>query len=168
MKPESTFRATASWRFGVSPDSAGDASGSSAFRNFTGSFSSGLALLILLFLTFAAPTVNSAEPENSVPQDVFDGMRESFRPDTAVGVHVRYQFELSGPTGGQWWIEVNDGRVKMGRGKIPNPTVTFVTSDKDWVALSNGRLSGIWATLTGRLKIRGDQRMARKLDEMFP
>ena len=56
----------------------------------------------------------------------------------------------------------------MARGRIANPNVTFAASDKDWVALSNRHLSGVWAAVTGRLKIRGDQAAARKLDELFP
>ena len=110
----------------------------------------------------------SNEPDNTTPQEVFDGMRKSFQADKAKGVHIRYQFSLSGPNGGEWWIEVNDGKFKMGKGKIQNPNVTFVTSDRDWVALSNGKLGGKWAFFTGRLKIRGPQSLARKLDEIFP
>ena len=110
----------------------------------------------------------SSEPANSTPQGVFDGMRQSFQAAKAKGVHARYQWELSGPNGGEWWIDVNDGTFKMGRGKIDNPSVTFITSDKDWVALSNGTLGGKWAYFTGRLKIRGSQSLARKLDEIFP
>jgi len=110
----------------------------------------------------------SSEPANSTPQQVFDGMRQSFQAGKAKGVHARYQWELSGPNGGEWWIDVNDGTFKMGKGKIDNPGVTFVTSDKDWVALSNGTLGGKWAFFTGRLKIRGSQSLARKLDEIFP
>ena len=110
----------------------------------------------------------SAEPANSTPQEVFDGMGKSFRAEKAKGVHARYQWELSGPQGGQWWIDVNDGTFNMGRGKIDNPSVTFITSDKNWVALSNGTLGGKWAFFTGRLKIRGSQSLARKLDEIFP
>jgi putative sterol carrier protein len=105
---------------------------------------------------------------NVVPQDVFDGMRQSFRPDQAMGVHVRYQWQLSGPHGGQWWIEVKDGKATIGKGKIDHPDVTFISSDRTWVALSNGRLSGFWATITGRLRVRGDQHLARKLGKMFP
>ncbi len=80
---------------------------------------------------------------------------------------MRYQWQLSGANGGQWWIEVNDGKCKIDKGKIDNANVTFIASDKDWVALSNGKLKGWWAYLTGRLTIRGDQSLARKLDEMF-
>ena len=105
---------------------------------------------------------------HQTPQEVFDGMRNSFQPAKAKGVHARYQWDLSGPNGGQWWIDVEDGRYKMGKGKIDNPNVTFVTSDKDWVAISSHQLSGTWAYLTGRFKVRGDQGVARKLGEMFP
>jgi putative sterol carrier protein len=110
----------------------------------------------------------SAEIENSKPQDVFDGMRDSFRADKANGVHVRYQFELSGPGGGEWWIEVKNGKARIEKGKIDKPDVTFIATAQDWVALSNGKLNGIWAHLTGRLKVRGDQKLARRLDELFP
>lgn len=95
-------------------------------------------------------------------------MRQSFRADKAKGVHARYQWHLSGPQGGEWWIEVHDGTFKMDKGKIDNPDVTFVASDKTWVALSNGTLVGMWAYLTGRLKIRGDKGLAKKLGEIFP
>ena len=120
--------------------------------------------------TVCVGTASSASTErpDSTPQQVFDGMRQSFQAEKAKGVHARYQWELSGPNGGEWWIDVNDGTYKMGKGKIDNPSVTFVTSDKDWVALSNGTLGGKWAYFTGRLKVRGSQSVARKLGEIFP
>jgi putative sterol carrier protein len=110
----------------------------------------------------------SDDSDNRVPQNVFDGMRQSFSAEKARGVHARYQWELSGPDGGQWWIEIDDGKMKMGRGRIDHPDVTFIASDKSWVELSNGKLKGPWAVLTGRLKIRGSQAVARKLDDIFP
>jgi len=121
-----------------------------------------------IFLAVNLSVGNVAAADASTPQQVFDGMRESFKADKAKGVHARYQWELSGPQGGEWWIDVNDGTYKMGKGKIDNPTVTFITSDKDWVAMSNGKLKGTWAYMTGRLKVRGPQSVARKLDEIFP
>lgn len=107
-------------------------------------------------------------PEDSTPQGVFDAMRGSFQPAKAKGMHARYQWDLSGPNGGEWWIDVNDGTYKMGKGKIDNPSVTFTAKDKDWVAICHDQLSGTWAYMTGRLKVRGDQGIARKLGEIFP
>ena len=131
--------------------------------NFTGRY-----LCIIAVAVCIGAAITLADRAESTPQDVFDGMRGSFQPAKAKGVHARYQWDLSGPHGGQWWIEVNDGTYKVGQGKIPDPNVTFIVSDKDWVAICHGQLSGIWAYLTGRLKVSGDQTVARKLGEMFP
>ena len=125
-------------------------------------------VIIAVAIGLGTAIAASNEPANSTPQEVFDGMRQSFQVEKAKGVHLRYQWQLSGPSGVEWWIEVNDGKFEMGRGKIGNPDVTFVTSDKNWVALSNGTLGGKWAFFTGRLKIQGSQAAARKLDEIFP
>jgi putative sterol carrier protein len=126
--------------------------------------------IVTMVAALCSSTVHAAgsEPENATPQDVFDGMRQSFRAEKAKGVDVRYQFNFSGPNGGNWWIDVKDGTFKMEKGKIANPNVTFTASDRDWVALSNGKLSGTWAFLTGRLRIAGDKGLARKLGEIFP
>jgi putative sterol carrier protein len=121
---------------------------------------------VAIFLCVA--TATAASQADSTPQDIFDAMRNSFQPAKAKGVHASYQWDLSGPNGGQWWIEVNDGTYKMGKGTIPDPSVTFIAKDKDWVAICHDQLSGTWAYLVGRLKVRGDQGVARKLGEMFP
>jgi putative sterol carrier protein len=123
---------------------------------------------LAIAICVSAVGASAVEHMDSTPQEVFDSMRGSFQQAKAKGVHARYQWDLSGPQGGQWWIEVDDGKYKMGKGKIDNPNVTFVAKDKDWVAVSNHQMGGTWAYLTGRLKIRGDQGVARKLGEMFP
>ncbi len=123
--------------------------------------------LVSALAIFSCAGISYAE-EFATPQAVFDSMHAAFRADRAAGVHARYEFDLSGPQGGRWWIEVRDAKARFGRGQIASADVTFIASDKDWVALSNGRLSGAWATITGRLKIRGSHALARKLDEMFP
>jgi len=123
---------------------------------------------VAVAISLGTAAVAPAGHIDSTPQEVFDSMRSSFQPAKAKGVHARYQWDLSGPHGGQWWIDVDDGTYKMGKGKIANPSVTFVATDKDWVAVSNHQLGGTWAYLSGRLKIRGDQGVARKLGEMFP
>jgi putative sterol carrier protein len=137
------------------------------YRSSTRNFFLAISALALAFCMGSAGAASS-EHMDSTPQEVFDSMRGSFQPAKAKGVHARYQWDLSGPQGGQWWIDVNDGKYTMGKGKIDNPNVTFVAKDKDWVAVSNHQMGGTWAYLTGRLKIRGDQGVARKLGEIFP
>ena len=126
------------------------------------------SISVVTAICLGTGTATAAEHLDSTPQHVFDLMHGSFQPAKAKGVHARYQWDLSGPNGGEWWIDVNDGTYKMGKGQIDHPNVTFVAKDKDWVAICHDELSGTWAYLTGRLKVRGDQGVARKLGEMFP
>jgi putative sterol carrier protein len=128
----------------------------------------GAALCVLLCFAGAGPAALADDSKNKTPADVFDGMRKSFDSEKAKGVHASYQWNISGPDGGDWYIVVNDGKCDMGKGTTPNPDVTFTVSDKDWVAISNDELSGSWAFITGRLKIKGPQSIAKKLDGMFP
>jgi putative sterol carrier protein len=97
-----------------------------------------------------------------------DQRQDAFQGDKAKGVHASYQWELSGPNGGDWWLIVNDGTYTLGRGKIHNPNVTFVASDEDWVAMSNKTLNVPLAYVTGRLKIQGSHRLVKELDKIFP
>ena len=120
-----------------------------------------------LVIIAAVASGEKTKAPSSSPQDVFDAMQRGFDADKAKGVHARYQFDLTGPEGGLWWIEINDATCKMGRGRIDEPGVTLIASDRDWVALSNGTLAGWWAYITGRLKIHGDQSLARKLGDIF-
>lgn len=122
-----------------------------------------LAVAVILLASSMSATAGGA-----TPQEVFDSMRANFRADKAAGLNARYQFEISGARGGTWAVEVKNGRCHFQKAKIEKPDVTLTVSDKDWVALANGRLNGVWAFVTGRLKIRGDQNVARKLDELFP
>jgi putative sterol carrier protein len=135
--------------------------GKSAFFNFTS-----VAMLVTLCAGTLYATPSSQQ--NVTPQQALDKRQDAFQADKAKGVHATYQWKLSGPNGGDWWLSVNDGTYKMGRGEIDKPNVTFAASDEDWVAMSNKTLKVQWAYLTGRLKIQGSHRLVKKLDEIFP
>ena len=130
---------------------------------------SGLCLAgALIMLAATSPTQAAERHPSQHPEEVFEAMRAAFVPEKARGVRAAYQWHLKSPEGGDWYVVVNDGRLRMGRGTVPRPDVVFVCSGRDWVALSNGTLNGVWAYVTGRLKVRGPHHLARKLDEMFP
>ena len=81
------------------------------------------ALLAFAALALASPcqAQQTSRQQNSTPQQALDKRQDAFQADKAKGVHASYQWELSGPNGGEWWLSVNDGTYKMGRGKIDNP-----------------------------------------------
>jgi putative sterol carrier protein len=129
-------------------------------------------LLAFAALALASPCQaqdgSTSRQHNSTPQQALYKRQDAFQADKAKGMHASYQWELSGPSGGDWWLIVNDGTYKTGKGKIHNPNVTFVASDEDWVAMSNKTLNVSWAYLTGRLKIQGSHGLVKELDKIFP
>jgi len=133
-----------------------------------------LFYVLLAFTTLALASLCQAQDRstnrqhNSTPQQALDKRQDAFQGDKAKGVHASYQWELSGPNGGDWRLSVDDGTYKTGRGKINNPNVTFVASDENWVAMSNKTLNVSLAYLTGRLKIQGSHRLVKELDKIFP
>ena len=127
-----------------------------------------LLTFIALALVSPCQAQQTSRQQNSTPQQALDKRQDAFQANKAKGVHASYQWELSGPNGGDWWVSVDDGNYKTGRGKIDNPNVTFAASDEDWVAMSNKTLSVQRAYLTGRLKIQGSHSLVKKLDEIFP
>ncbi len=112
--------------------------------------------------------VEEMRREEKVAADVFALMRVDFLPEKARGMHARFQFKISGPNGGNWWLIVNDGKMRLERGTIEAPDVTISASDRDWVLLSQGNLNGAIAYLTGRLGVKGDSDLAHKLDDLYP
>src|SRR5256886_16471222 len=87
---------------------------------------------IITVICLGAASAASQAASTSTPQQVFDGMRQSFQAQKAKGVHARYPWELSGPNGGEWGIDVNAGTSRTGKGKSTNPRDTFTTTARDW------------------------------------
>ncbi len=77
-------------------------------------------LLAFAALALASPcqAQQTSRQQNSTPQQALDKRQDAFQADKAKGVHASYQWELSGPNGGEWRLSVNDGTYKMSRGKM--------------------------------------------------
>src|SRR5215467_7101052 len=86
--------------------------------------------VIAAAMSFSATTAAPAAHEDSTPQQIFDSMRGSFQAAKAKGVHARYQWDLSGRNGGQWWIDVEDGTYKRDKITIPKPSITSMAKNK--------------------------------------
>jgi putative sterol carrier protein len=97
----------------------------------------------------------------------FSTLQQRFLPDKAKGVDVRFQFLLSGKGGGEWYVEIKNGKVTVKEGKGPNPTATLRASAADYLKIANGEMNKMWAFVRGRLKVDGDKDALGKFDEYF-
>ena len=104
----------------------------------------------------------------SAVQAFFDALPSRFHAAAAEGVTAVYQFDLSGNEGGQYQLHIADQTCRVLPGVYPAPSVTLRMAGEDCVAILDGRLSGVSAYLSGRLKMEGNMGLAMKLAAFFP
>ena len=101
-------------------------------------------------------------------REFFEALPSRFHADAAEGVTAVYQFDLSGDQGGQYQLHVADQACRVSPGLHPSPNVTLSMAGEDCVAILEGRLSGVSAYLSGRLRVDGDIGLAMRLAAYFP
>jgi uncharacterized OB-fold protein len=65
-----------------------------------------------------------------------------------------------------WTVCVADGKVAVKEG-LHAPQVTTTVSAKDWIAITLGKLDGMTAFTSGRLKVEGDPGLLTKATRFF-
>jgi putative sterol carrier protein len=103
-------------------------------------------------------------------RDVFEkhmAERLRDRPDVVAKVASVYQFDISGPGGGQWSVDCTapGGAVRPGQENGARCTVSC--SDADFLDIVNGRLDALKAFMCGKLRIQGDMGLAMMLHQIL-
>ena len=92
---------------------------------------------------------------------------DRFEADEAEGIAITTQMDISGPTGGKWWISVKDQKIDINEGSCPDaPNITVEIKDRDFLKLINGKITGEKLFLSGKLKFIGDLEDGMKLREL--
>jgi putative sterol carrier protein len=103
-----------------------------------------------------------------VLDQVFEGMRQAFDPAKAAGQAAVVQYEIAAPDGPrQFLMRVADGRCQIERGSAENPRVTIRIGLADFLRLVAGRLNGMQAFMSGKLKVSGDLFFAQTYQAWF-
>jgi len=100
--------------------------------------------------------------------ELFEQMPSVFNPAAAAGLNKTFQWNITGDEAGVWAFKINNGQGEVIPGGVEKPDVTFTISDKDWIAITEGKLDGMNAFMTGKLKVSGDMMLAMKLQNLFP
>ncbi len=107
----------------------------------------------------------AAAPEVTVA-DIFGSMESRVNPDGVKGVTGNYGYKITGTGGGEWTVCVADGKVQVKSG-LHEPNVTTTCSAKDWIAITLGKLDGMTAFTSGKLKVEGDMGLLTKATQFF-
>jgi long-chain acyl-CoA synthetase len=98
--------------------------------------------------------------------DIFGTMESRVRPEAVKGVTANFGYQITGAGGGEWTVCAEDGTVKVMEG-IHNPDVRSTISAEDWIAVTLGKLDGMTALTSGKLKVEGDIGLLTKATRFF-
>jgi len=98
---------------------------------------------------------------------VFENIPGAFQSDKAAGVDVVFQFDISGPGGGFWYITVKGGGCEVIEGSHRTPTTTIKMGDDDFVKLKSGQLNAMSAFTSGKLKVEGDLMKSQLIEKLL-
>lgn len=101
-------------------------------------------------------------------KDFFALLPSKLDADVADDLTAVYQFDLSGPQGGQYIVQIQDRTCRVQPGTHPKPHVTLSMSGEDCLGVLTGILPGASIALSGRLRISGDIGLAMQLQSLFP
>jgi 3-hydroxy-3-methylglutaryl CoA synthase/NAD(P)-dependent dehydrogenase (short-subunit alcohol dehydrogenase family)/putative sterol carrier protein len=100
-------------------------------------------------------------------KSIFGKMTEAFNASAAKDVDAVFQYVISGPGGGNWFVTVKDSKCAVNEGTAEKPTCTLKISDSDFVALITGKLNPMQAFTSGKLKIEGDIMKSQLIGKLF-
>ena len=100
-------------------------------------------------------------------KDIFSQMPDRLNQDTAAGLDATIQYDLTGDGGGSYSCAIKDGACEVAEGAADSPTMTVTIDAADFVDLLGGKLDGMAAFMSGKLKIGGDMGLAMKLQSLF-
>ena len=99
--------------------------------------------------------------------DLMSKMPSAFIPEKAQGINAVLQFKFSGSEPGDWYAELQDGKVNVQQGTYPNPKMTLSADSDDYIKIFTGQLDPMQAFMAGKLKLQGDLNLAMKMSQFF-
>ncbi len=98
--------------------------------------------------------------------DIFNTMEGRVNPDGVAGITTNCGYIITGGGGGEWTVSVKDGEVKV-LDSLVDPDVTTTCADEDWIAITLGKLDGMTAFSSGKLKVEGNLDILTKAAKFF-
>jgi putative sterol carrier protein len=89
------------------------------------------------------------------------GLPAKVNPASIAGLETIFHFDIDGSQGGQYTIEVKDGKVNVADGLQGEPRCTVRASDENFINLATGELNPMMAILTGKVKISNQGEMLK-------
>jgi putative sterol carrier protein len=105
---------------------------------------------------------------DTVLDQIFEGMQEAFLPEKAAGQSALVQWDIAAPDGTRsYQFKVDNGECSVAKGAGDAPRVTLGLALADFVRFVSGKLDGMQAFMSGKLKLTGDMFFAQTMQAWF-
>src|SRR5262245_26196182 len=103
-----------------------------------------------------------------VLDEVFRGMVDAFMPEKAgdKSAVIGYEIDVGGKTH-SYQLKVGGGRCQLMKGAPEPARTTLVATAPNFLRLITGKLNGMLAFMSGKLKLRGDMMFAQTMQSWF-
>lgn len=98
----------------------------------------------------------------------FETMVTLFNPAAAGSLKKTLQWNITGEEAGKYALKIADGTCELIKGGVEKADISLTVSDKDWLAVAEGKLDAMNAFASGKLKLTGDMMLAMKVPQLFP
>jgi putative sterol carrier protein len=88
-------------------------------------------------------------------------------PTKLAGIKAVFQFDISGADPGIYSVAIADGKGVVTEGTHASPDITITMACSDFADMVEGKLDGIKAFMTGKLKVKGDMMLAMQLQSLL-
>jgi putative sterol carrier protein len=89
-------------------------------------------------------------------------------PDAAKQIDAKYQINITGDGGGEWFIDVSDSGPRVERGNPGTADCVITVATEDFQKLyENPQANSMQLFFAGKLKVTGNPTLAMKLQKLF-
>ena len=105
---------------------------------------------------------------DEVLRNIFEGMRDSFKPEAAGDVSATVQYDITTEDGvKQWSVTFVNGTCSVSEGPATDPRLTMALPLVDFVRLIFNQAQGPQLFMSGKLKLQGDMMWAMQMQNYF-
>ncbi|TMB01520.1 MAG: SCP2 sterol-binding domain-containing protein [Deltaproteobacteria bacterium] len=109
-----------------------------------------------------------AQGADTVLGQIFSGMSEAFLPEKAGSQSAVIQYDINvGGTVHTYQLKIAGGKCELVKGAAGPARVTLALQAPDFLRLVTGKLNGMQAFMTGKLKLTGDMMFAQVMQGWF-
>lgn len=98
-------------------------------------------------------------------EQIMAGIPSAFQADQAAGIDAQVQLIVDGND--TWLITIRNQTCVVTQEKAASPRLTLSASKADLMDIFTGKLDGMKAVMSGRMRIQGDIGLAMKFGALF-